>query len=559
MRASVRTTLIFLTLSLIVATLGLSWIAFRGAATLNHDTQLIADNLLPSVDTLNRLNTAVSDYRIAEGAHVLSPDAEAMARAEADIDAMGKAIAALRQRYEPLISSAEERSGYARFSEAWTAYAGRHRELLALSSAGKKTEAAAFYMNGMRDRFNEASADLVALIDLNDAGAKAANAESEATYETVTTETIIAAGLSTVTGALCLAYVVFGVTGPLVRITAAMRSIAGGALTTSIPFIGRRDELGALAAALGTFRDSLVETERLRAEQIEADKRSAAKIVAERHAIAAQFEAKMGALARSFGASSAEVADAARNLSATAEETARQSQAVAGAAEEASVNVQTVAAGAEELTASIHEIGEQVVNSSRIAREAASEAETSSRNVQQLSSAAQQIGEVVELISNIAAQTNLLALNATIEAARAGEAGRGFAVVAAEVKDLATQTAKATGDISAKIAEIQSATNTSVVSIGRIVETIGTIQSATQSISAAVEEQGAATNEIAVNTHRAASGAAEVTRNIAGVGTAAEMTGAASTQLMGLSGALNQQSDVLQREVVDFVAMLRAG
>ncbi len=79
------------------------------------------------------------------------------------------------------------------------------------------------------------------------------------------------------------------------------------------------------------------------------------------------------------------------------------------------------------------------------------------RRFRGLALAAQKIGDVVKLISEIAAQTNLLALNATIEAARAGEAGRGFAVVASEVKAQASQTSKATDEISSQVGAIQSA------------------------------------------------------------------------------------------------------
>ncbi|MCJ2067779.1 methyl-accepting chemotaxis protein [Methylobacterium sp. J-030] len=345
---------------------------------------------------------------------------------------------------------------------------------------------------------------------------------------------------------------------PVRAMTAFMTGLAAGDLTREVPGAQRRDEIGAMAAAVQVFKDNLIHTRALEAETTQARLAAEEQRKAGMRQMADSFEQAIGGIIGTVSSSATELQATAGAMSGTAAETAAQSTAVAAAAEEAASNVGTVAAAAEELGSSVLEIGRQVDGSAAIARQAVTEADQTGALVLELSGAVERIGDVVGLISSIAGQTNLLALNATIEAARAGEAGRGFAVVASEVKELAGQTARATREISGQIGLIQASTGQAVAAIGGITQRIRDISATATSIAAAVEQQGAATQEIVRNVAQAATGTGEVTGNIAGVASAAEDTGAAAHQVLGAASELSRQSEHLTAEVGRFLATVRA-
>ena len=350
-----------------------------------------------------------------------------------------------------------------------------------------------------------------------------------------------------------------GISRPMTAMCKAMRELAGGNFDVVLPGLGRRDELGEMAAAVEEFKlQAIARAERDAAAQDAQNRASSAARRTELIRFADDFEAAVGAIVSNVSSSAVQLESAAGTLTRTAETTQNLSSRVAGASEEASSNMQSVATATEELSASVDEIGRRVRESNKIAEAAVLQAQQTDGRIGKLSRAAQQIGDVVKLITAIAEQTNLLALNATIESARAGEAGRGFAVVASEVKSLAGQTAKATDEISSHISGMQDATQESVAAIKEIGGTIAEISNIASSIASAVEQQSSATQEIARSVQTVAQGTQEAAANIMQVNRGATETGSASEEVLNSAKSLSTESTRLREELDRFMANIRA-
>ncbi|GJE39547.1 methyl-accepting chemotaxis protein [Methylobacterium persicinum] len=543
-----------------VASAAQGLISVRKISDMRQDISEIGSVRLPAVNVVNQINTAIRDHRVKLYRLVLSSNtAEEVAENRKALDGAAATIVNLRHDYDAMGKSGDERALNDRFTTLWTTYLTQQQRVIDTLAAGRKDEAVAQLLGPeLLQLATSASDTLKKTVAVNKAMADQAVEESlseaDAAIRTAALATAFTLLLSIVAG-------FFGflrITRPIQRMTAAMKVLAGGDTAVVIPGAGRQDEIGAMAEAVGVFRDNLVHTRQLEQET------SAARLSAEEQRkmgmlqMADGFEAAVSGIASLVSSSATELQATAQSMAGTAADTARQSTTVALSAEAAAVNVTMVAASAEELGSSIEEIGRQVAGSADLARKAVEEASQTAALVQELNEATSLIGDVATLIASIAGQTNLLALNATIEAARAGTAGRGFAVVAAEVKDLAAQTARATQDISHQIGRIQGSTGLAVRAIDSIGGRIREISGVATAIAAAVEEQGAATQEIVRNVAEAATGTGDVTNTIAHVAGAAEETGASASQVLAAASELSLHSERLQAEMARFVATVRA-
>ncbi|NUB18821.1 HAMP domain-containing protein [Azospirillum formosense] len=542
---------------LAAVTIASNLLSINRLSAVNDLTTESEENWMPSAVLLGTLNTNTSDYRILEVSHILAASAEEMSTIERNLAAMKATVQSNRAKYETFISSADERRVYEQFGQNWDRYLTLGSQVIELSRNKDTVKAAEILRNASRTLFDTASGNLIELIDINARGSAEASRHGDAIYGTARMLLIAAFILGTLVCLVGALTMIRGVSAPIAAMTEAMRRLAGGDRTVAIPSVERKDEIGAMASAVQVFKESMIERERLAAEQ-EAERIAKEKRAMEVERLIEGFDRTVSNVLSSVASASTELSRTAGSMVELAHQTNQQAGSSAAAAEQTSANVQTVAAATEEMAASTQEISRQVSRSTEVAEQAVQEAQQTGVTVRGLADATNRIGEVVKLISDIASQTNLLALNATIEAARAGEAGKGFAVVASEVKALANQTGKATEEIATQIASVQSATSGTVTAIEGIGQTITRINEIAATIAAAIEEQNATTGEITRNVQQAAQGTQQVSNNILQVNQGATQTGAAATQVLGASDELARQSETLRREVETFLAGIRA-
>jgi len=439
---------------------------------------------------------------------------------------------------------------------------------------------------------------------INILGAKAADIEAEAgTRRNSVYRATLAILIGCSAAALLIAFLISRllITRPLRLLTSGMQRLARGDLDVALAGLGRKDEVGEIAAAVETFKVRMAEKaqreseEAMNRQRAEAELRAQAQVrIADEQAKAAEVRAAIAEeqarafrglaegldrlakgdltfrLSDGFGDAYKQIKDDFNSTIAQLQETITAIAAAAGAVAGASAEIATAtsdlsqkteeqAAGLQQTSTSIEQISTTVRMNAENARRANLSAGTTRdiavrggevvaqavKAMARIEGSSKKIADIITVIDEIARQTNLLALNAAVEAARAGDAGRGFAVVATEVRSLAQRSAQAAKDIKDLI-------TTSNVQVNDGVDLVNRAGRSLDEIVASIKGVADIVADIATASAEQAEGIAQINMTLTQMGDMTQHNAALVEENAATAKTLEQQAKAMDRSVAFF-------
>jgi methyl-accepting chemotaxis protein len=532
MRATIKAKLAgaFAFLLLITGIIGVFGIT--NMSTINDMSTDLAKNWMPSIDAIHRINTATSDLRIAQYTHVVSTDPSVMRQVEGQMDTILRDIATQRARYEKLISSDEERQIYQTFAGKFDRYLKDGDRFIALSRANQNVEAAAA-LAASKTLYDDFSADLLKLVNLNTEGGNKASAEGDAAYADARNLFIGLLVVAMIAGIAAAIWISLTISRGLKNVSIAIDAVAIGDLDKDV-VVTTNDEIKDLVDTVNRMTANLRQTAALAETIAHGDLTVQHTALSDEdklgHALIAMVE-RLRIVVADTTAAIGNVAAGSQELSSSSEQVSQGATEQAAAAEQASASM-------EEMAANIKQNADNAAQTEKIARQSSKDAEISGEAVNKAVGAMQMIAEKIGIVQEIARQTDLLALNAAVEAARAGEHGRGFAVVASEVRKLAERSQGAAAEISQVSSDTVKAAGEAGEMLARLVPDIRRTAELVSEISAACREQDI--------------GTAQINEAIQQLDKVTQQNASASEQISSTSEELASQAEELQQTIAFF-------
>jgi methyl-accepting chemotaxis protein len=253
LKASLTSAFVFLAL----ITAGQGVLAITKLATVRHSVNEVSANWLPSVVAASSVRDTATDLRIRQLRLFAQAAGIEPSEIKKQLELTSSKIAEARKSYEPLISSVEERSLYQAFSAQWTRYEAVGADALRMVEGGRPNEALALIAKPeVVQVFNEIRDILSRIKALNEGGARNDAALATSGADAAALSAYVALALAVIAAAGAAAFGFLRVSRPIETMTGTMAHLAEGDAAIEVPYRQRRDEIGAMAAAVQVFKDN---------------------------------------------------------------------------------------------------------------------------------------------------------------------------------------------------------------------------------------------------------------------------------------------------------------